>query len=312
MLPLAFLEKDILAQAQTGSGKTAAFAIPLCQMVSWEENRPQALVLVPTRELAMQVQEETASVGKFRRMKGASAHGQPFVSAQERDLRQKAHIVIGTPGRVLDHLEQGTLATEAIRYVVLDEADEMLELGFLEQVEEILVQLPKERVTWLFSATLPEKVKRLASHYLKQPEEIKIAGEPITTQRIEQTYYDATDWDKVELLQGILTVLNPDSCLIFANTREMVDELCDELWSMSSAATGCMAAWSRQSVPRSCRISDGAIFVIWWLQMLQLGELILPKFLWWLIMSCQTARRIIFIASAGLPGWTGRAGYSAG
>lgn len=229
VLPLAFLEKDILAQAQTGSGKTAAFAIPLCQMVSWEENRPQALVLVPTRELAMQVQEETASVGKFRRMKVPVLMGSHSFRQQERDLRQKAHIVIGTPGRVLDHLEQGTLATEAIRYVVLDEADEMLELGFLEQVEEILVQLPKERVTWLFSATLPEKVKRLASHYLKQPEEIKIAGEPITTQRIEQTYYDATDWDKVELLQGILTVLNPDSCLIFANTREMVDELCDEL-----------------------------------------------------------------------------------
>lgn len=256
VLPLAFAGKDILAQSQTGSGKTAAFAIPLCQLVDWEENRPQALILVPTRELALQVQEETASIGKFRRMKVPVLIGSHSYRQQERDLKQKAHIVVGTPGRVLDHLDQGTFPTEAIRYVIIDEADEMLELGFLEQVEEILCSLPKERVSWLFSATLPEKVKRLAAHYLREPEEVHIAGEPITTERIAQAYYDCTDWDKVELLQGILTVHNPDSCLIFANTREMVDMLADELLDYEFSCDrlhGGMDQWERTQVMQDFR-----------------------------------------------------------
>lgn len=229
VIPLALQKKDILAQAQTGSGKTAAFAIPLCQLVEWEENKPQALVLTPTRELAMQVQEEIANIGKLKRIKVPALYGSHSFHQQERDLKQKAHIVVGTPGRVLDHLERGTLLTGCIQYVVIDEADEMLKLGFLEQVSQIIETMPIDRVIWLFSATMPKNIRQLAADYLQAPEEVEIESEPITTDRIVHQYYNCADWDKIDLLQGVLMVRNPDSCIIFANTRDMVDQICDEL-----------------------------------------------------------------------------------
>lgn len=147
VLPQVLQKRDIIAQAQTGSGKTAAFAVPLCQLVDWEENKPQVMILTPTRELAMQVQQEILDIGKLKRIKVPALYGKQSFRQQEKDLKQKSHMVVGTPGRVLDHLERGTLFTGYIKYLVIDEADEMLHMGFIEQVEEILSYLPEDRVT---------------------------------------------------------------------------------------------------------------------------------------------------------------------
>ncbi|MFZ2665430.1 MAG: DEAD/DEAH box helicase, partial [Trichococcus flocculiformis] len=165
VIPLTLKGKDIIVESQTGSGKTVSFGVPLCESVNWEENRPQALILVPTRELALQVKEDITNIGRLKRIKATAVFGKTSFDTQKSELRQKSHIVVGTPGRVLDHLQKGTMKFDKIRYLVLDEADEMLNMGFIEQVEAIIDFLPKQRQTLLFSATMPNEVVRLASFY---------------------------------------------------------------------------------------------------------------------------------------------------
>ena len=138
VIPHVLQKHDVIAQAQTGSGKTASYAIPLCELVDWEENKPQVMILTPTRELAIQVQQEITDIGKLKRIKAPALYGKQSFKGQEKDLKQKSHMVVGTPGRVLDHLERGTLFTGHIGYLVIDEADEMFHMGFIEQVEEIV------------------------------------------------------------------------------------------------------------------------------------------------------------------------------
>src|SRR5690554_2264329 len=153
VIPLALDKKNLIVKSQTSSGKTAAYAIPICELLEWLENKPQALILTPTRELAVQVRDEFTNIGRFEGIKAAAIYGgQPF-SRQKTELGQKTHVVVGTPGRVLDHIEKGTLTLNNIKYLVIDEADRMLDMGFLEQVESILKELPEEHVTMLFSAT---------------------------------------------------------------------------------------------------------------------------------------------------------------
>ncbi len=251
VIPLLFNRQDVVVKAQTGSGKTAAFAIPLCQLVNWAENKPQALILEPTRELAMQVQEEVQNIGKFKRIKAPALYGQYSFLQQQKDLKQKSHIVIGTPGRVLDHLTQKTLPTEAMHYLIIDEADEMLKMGFMEQVAEIAATLPQERVTLLFSATMPKSIRQLSKELLHLSTEIVIEDETITPNRIEHFYYDCTDWDKISLLVGILMVRNPDSCIIFANTRDLVEQIYEELTAEEFTCQrlhGGMEQWERTRV----------------------------------------------------------------
>ena len=150
VLPLALKKADIIVESQTGSGKTAAFGIPLCEDAVWEENKPQALILVPTRELALQIQEEIMNIGRLKRIKVTAVFGKSSFKTQKSELKQKSHIVVGTPGRILEHLKEGTLSVEKIRTVVLDEADEMLHMGFIDQVEEIIDYLTN---TFCFSFT---------------------------------------------------------------------------------------------------------------------------------------------------------------
>ncbi|MGQ0438693.1 DEAD/DEAH box helicase, partial [Bacillus sp. B-TM1] len=166
VIPVALQKKDLVVKSQTGSGKTASFGIPLCEMVEWEENKPQALVLTPTRELAVQVKEDITNIGRFKRIKAAAIYGKSPFARQKLELKQKTHIVVGTPGRVLDHIEKGTLSLERLKYLVIDEADEMLNMGFIDQVEAIIDELPTKRMTMLFSATLPEDVERLSRTYM--------------------------------------------------------------------------------------------------------------------------------------------------
>ncbi|MEC5305675.1 DEAD/DEAH box helicase [Bacillus thuringiensis] len=229
VIPVALQKKDLVVKSQTGSGKTASFGIPLCEMVEWEENKPQALVLTPTRELAVQVKEDITNIGRFKRIKAAAVYGKsPFVR-QKLELKQKTHIVVGTPGRVLDHIEKGTLSLECLKYLVIDEADEMLNMGFIDQVEAIIDELPIKRMTMLFSATLPEDVEKLSRTYMNSPTHIEIKADGITTDKIEHTLFEVIEDEKLSLLKDVTTIENPDSCIIFCRTQENVDHVYRQL-----------------------------------------------------------------------------------
>ena len=170
VIPLAMENQDLVVKSQTGSGKTASFGIPLCELIEWEEKMPQALILTPTRELAAQVREDLTNIGRFKRIKALAVYGKEPFSKQKEELKQKTHIVVGTPGRVMDHIERGTLVLEKIKYLIIDEADEMLNMGFVDEVEAIINELPMNRVTMVFSATLPKDVENLCHKYMKTPD----------------------------------------------------------------------------------------------------------------------------------------------
>lgn len=225
VIPTILNKEDLMVQSKTGSGKTASYGIPVCEQIDWEENKPQALILTPTRELAVQVQEELMHIGRFKRLKVVAVYGKSPFKDQVRELKQKTHIVVGTPGRVLDHIERGTLNLQQIKSVILDEADEMLNMGFIETVEMILKMTPKARQTMLFSATMPNAIKKLANNYLSQPTEIKIESKSIATDLVEHALYPVRMQEKVRLLQELLTVENPGRCIVFCSTREAVDAL---------------------------------------------------------------------------------------
>ncbi|MEK4484130.1 DEAD/DEAH box helicase [Psychrobacillus sp. FSL H8-0484] len=237
VIPVALGKQDILVKSKTGSGKTASFATPLCELVDWEENKPQALVLTPTRELAVQVQEDITNIGRYKRIKGLALYGKSPFAKQKLALKQKTHIVVGTPGRVLDHIEKGSLDVSKIEYLVIDEADEMLNMGFLEQVESIIKLLPKERTTMLFSATLSDRIKKLSSKYMKQPVSIEIDSKiEENAQNIEHVKYVVKDDQKLAFLEKLTIIENPDSCIIFCRTKERVDQLVDALDSKGYTA----------------------------------------------------------------------------
>ncbi|SFD83654.1 Superfamily II DNA and RNA helicase [Paenibacillus catalpae] len=225
VIPIALEKKDLVVKSQTGSGKTAAYGIPLCELVEWNENKPQALILTPTRELAVQVTEDITNIGRFKRIKAIALYGKSPFHIQKAELKQRTHMVVGTPGRVLDHIERGTLALEKLAYLVIDEADEMLNMGFIEQVQSIIQALPSDRVTMLFSATFPEDVAKLSRRYMDNPERIEIEASGLTTATIEHSLIEVKEADKLALLQDILVVENPDSCIIFCRTQENVDKL---------------------------------------------------------------------------------------
>lgn len=229
VLPVALEKKDLVVKSQTGSGKTASFGIPLCEMVEWEENKPQALILTPTRELAAQVKEDITNIGRFKRIKAAAIYGKQPFDRQKIELKQKTHVVVGTPGRVLDHIEKGTLPLERLQYLIIDEADEMLNMGFIDQVEAIINELPTDRVTMLFSATLPKDVENLCHKYMKNPTQIEIKAAGLTTEAIEHSLITVREDDKFSLLKNVTIVENPDSCIIFCRTQEQVDSVYSQL-----------------------------------------------------------------------------------
>ncbi|MBS4204445.1 DEAD/DEAH box helicase [Lederbergia citrea] len=229
VIPLVLERKDLVVKSQTGSGKTAAFGIPICDLIDWKENKPQALILTPTRELAVQVKEDISNIGRFKRIKAAAVYGKQPFAIQKTELKQKTHVVVGTPGRVFDHIERGTLSLERIGYLVIDEADEMLKMGFIEQVEAIIKELPRNRVTMLFSATLPDEVKNLSVKYMKTPIDIEIKAAGLTTDTIEHSLINVPEANKFSMLKDVTTVENPDSCIIFCRTKDRVDTVCEQL-----------------------------------------------------------------------------------
>lgn len=229
VIPTVLEQKDVIVKSQTGSGKTAAFAIPICELIDWEENKPQALVLTPTRELAIQVKEDFFNIGRFKRLKVSAIYGKSPFYNQEKELKQKTHVVVGTPGRIIDHLEKETFDTSKIKYLVIDEADEMLNMGFIEQIQTIIDKLPKDRVTMLFSATMPGDIKTLCKKYMKTPLNVEVEEQNTAVDRISQERYDVEQIDKLKLLRDMMIVENPDSCMIFCNTKIKVDEVHNEL-----------------------------------------------------------------------------------
>lgn len=229
VIPYALKGRDLVVKSKTGSGKTAAFAIPLCEMVEWEENHPQAIVLEPTRELAVQVRDEVFHIGRMRRLKVPAVFGGFPIDKQMQTVKQKSHIVVGTPGRTLDLVEKGALKLDKVRFLVIDEADLMLDMGFLEDVKKVIESVPEGTVMMLFSATMDENVQMLSKKYMKEPKEIVFESKTLTVEEITQEGYFVTNEEKLDLLVDVLIKENPDSCMIFCATREMVNILYHKL-----------------------------------------------------------------------------------
>lgn len=225
VIPLILAGHDVIAKSQTGTGKTAAFGIPICEMISWEQHDPQALILEPTRELSVQVQDELFHIGRKKRLKVPAVFGGFPIDKQIQTLKQKSHIVVGTPGRVLDHIRRDSLKLQEIRYLVIDEADLMLDMGFAEEVNEIMAQLPADKQMLLFSATLDQRVEKLTKVSMPETAEVILESKTATAAEIEQFGYEVKAEDKYESLFRILVQENPDSCMIFCATREMVNVL---------------------------------------------------------------------------------------
>lgn len=225
VIPLALEGRSITAKSQTGSGKTAAFAVPLCERVHWEENLPEALVLEPTRELTVQVKQEIFNIGRKKRLKVPDVFGGFPIDKQIQTLKQKSHIVVGTPGRVADHIRRESLKLDNIKYLVIDEADLMLDMGFIEEVTWILRQLPKDRAVMLFSATLNDKVQKLIADDIKDAIEVAVDSEYETVDSVEQKLYRVSSEQKYDAFMTLLMQENPQTSMIFCGTRDMVDVL---------------------------------------------------------------------------------------
>jgi ATP-dependent RNA helicase DeaD len=228
-IPILRSGKDLLAQAQTGTGKTAAFAIPIIEKVDPALKQPQALVIVPTRELALQVTREFGVIGKYRHAHEVAIYGGVPYGPQERALKRGAQIVIGTPGRLLDHIDRGTLSLSSIRIVILDEADRLLDMGFAPDVRKLLRLVPKQRQTALFSATLTGEIKDLAYRFTEKPEQIAIDPDHRAQESVEQVYVEVLEEDKVRVLEELLRRWETEQVLVFRHTKRGVDRLLEDL-----------------------------------------------------------------------------------
>ena len=228
-IPLMLEGKDMIAQAQTGTGKTAAFGLPILQRLDTTANYPQALVLAPTRELAVQVAEALHRMGKYLGVSSLAVYGGQPIERQLRALDKGVQVVIGTPGRIMDHIRRGTLKLERVSTVVLDEADEMLDMGFVEDIEFILEHVPTERQTGLFSATMPQRISALARRYMHDPQRVAIENEKMTVPLVRQVYYDVSGRDKLDAVTRILDYESPASTIIFCARKSEADTLCESL-----------------------------------------------------------------------------------
>ena len=236
VIPLLLTGQDMIGQAQTGTGKTAAYGLPLLQRLSRPPRGVQALVLAPTRELAMQVSEALKTYGQMMRVTVLAVFGGQSYQQQIRSLREGVDVIVGTPGRLLDLTNQGTLDLSGVQTVVLDEADEMLSMGFVDDIESILSRVPRERQTMLFSATISARVLELSSRYMREPQSISITPKQLTGAGIEQRYYLVNQQDKVAALTRLFEMETIESALVFARTRIGTGELASQLSSRGFAA----------------------------------------------------------------------------
>jgi ATP-dependent RNA helicase DeaD len=263
-IPLLMEGRDVLGQAQTGTGKTAAFALPVVAQLDIKQQAPQALVLAPTRELAIQVAEAFQSYASHVRgfhvlpIYGGQSYG-PQLAA----LRRGVHVVVGTPGRVIDHLEKGSLDLSQLKTVVLDEADEMLRMGFIDDVERILQQTPQERQIALFSATMPPQVKRIAKTYLRNPAEVTVAAKTSTAENITQRYWLVAGMQKLDALTRILEAEPFDGMIIFSRTKLGTEELASKLQARGFAASAINGDMAQQQRERTIeQLKNGKIDIL--------------------------------------------------
>jgi superfamily II DNA/RNA helicase len=236
VMPYLLEKKDLIIKSETGSGKTAAFAIPICELLEWDMKDPQTLVITPTRELALQIKDDIFNIGRFKRIKVQAIFGKASFEGQQKQLQQRCHVVVGTPGRLIDHVQRGTLNLDAIKTVVIDEADEMLKMGFIEQIETLIDYLPDSRNMVLLSATMPEHIESLCNEYMREPKRIDIESADMVDKRIQQVRYLVSNEDKMSLLGDVLVVEHPESCIIFANMKTTVDDIVEYLRKKDIAA----------------------------------------------------------------------------
>ncbi|WP_285769481.1 DEAD/DEAH box helicase [Peribacillus sp. SI8-4] len=228
-IPLALEGKDIIGQAQTGTGKTAAFGIPLMENIDINNENVQGIVIAPTRELAIQVSEELFKLGYGKRARVLAVYGGQDIDRQIRALKKKPHIIVGTPGRLLDHIKRKNIKLGGVHTVVLDEADEMLNMGFIEDIESILSTVPDERQTLLFSATMPDPIRKIAERFMHEPVLVRVKAKEMTVDRIEQYYLELKEGEKFDTLARLLDIQTPDLAIVFGRTKRRVDELASAL-----------------------------------------------------------------------------------
>jgi len=227
LIPLALDGIDVVGQARTGTGKTASFAIPILEKLSLKQDihHPQALVMVPTRELAVQVRDEFVKLSDGRRVHCVAVYGGKPIRQQIEKIRRGAHVIVGTPGRVLDHLARGTVDFSKLRMVVLDEADRMLDIGFRPDIERILKRCPTSRQTLLLSATVPPPIAKLAERYMRDPQTINFSPKDIAVETIEQFYFTVDPQRKFDLLLRLLTREDPRQAIIFCRTKRGTEKI---------------------------------------------------------------------------------------
>lgn len=231
--------RDVIGQAQTGTGKTAAFGISILERIKTEDKSIQSLILCPTRELAIQVAEEIRELAKYKRgVEILPIYGGQPIDRQIKALKKKPQIIVGTPGRVMDHMSRGTIKLDKLKIAVLDEADEMLDMGFIDDIITILKAVPDERQTLLFSATMPEAIMDLARKFQKDPLHVKVVHKELTAPKVEQVYFEVKEKTKAEILSRLIDMYNPKLSLVFCNTKKKVDELVQELQGRGYFADG--------------------------------------------------------------------------
>jgi ATP-dependent RNA helicase DeaD len=228
-IPLVLEGKDVIGRAQTGTGKTLAFGLPLVEMLT-RKGGLEAVILCPTRELAVQVADELKRFAKYRRdLHIVAVYGGQPIQKQLSSLKRGARIIVGTPGRVMDHMNRGTIRFDNVRMAVLDEADKMLDMGFIDDMKTILWAMPEERQTLLFSATIPDSIMDLVRKFQKDPQFVNVVGEQMTAPEVEQTFFEVKPWMKLEMLCRLIDVYTPTSSLVFCNTKRRVDQIVRDL-----------------------------------------------------------------------------------
>ncbi|WP_404451197.1 DEAD/DEAH box helicase [Virgibacillus necropolis] len=237
-IPLAMQGKDVIGQAQTGTGKTAAFGIPMIEKIDKSAKTIQGLVVAPTRELAIQVGEEINRLGKFKGIRTLPVYGGQHMDRQIRALKDGPHIVVATPGRLLDHMRRKTIRINNVQTAVLDEADEMLNMGFIDDIRDILKGIPEDRQTLLFSATMPKEIREIANTLMKSPTEIKVKAKEMTVENIDQYFVEVPERLKFDTLTNHIDIHAPTLAIIFSRTKKRVDEIAEGLQARGFRAEG--------------------------------------------------------------------------
>lgn len=262
-IPVALEGKDLIGQAQTGTGKTAAYGIPLIEKINKSAGTVQGLVLAPTRELAIQVAEELNKIGQFRGIHTLPIYGGQDIVRQIKALQKRPHIVVATPGRLMDHMRRRTVRLQDVSMLILDEADEMLNMGFVEDIETILQEVPEERQTLLFSATMPLPIQVLARKFMTDPQVIAVKSKEVTVANIEQIYFEVNEQQKFDVFCRLLDVHAPEAAIVFGRTKKRVDEMTEALNKRGYSAEGIhgdLTQAKRDSVLRQFR--EGTIEIL--------------------------------------------------